>query len=167
MPDPNLVRLNQVPYSWNSCAHFFAGFPYKGITAVEFGETREVSLVHAAQQDGTPLGITAGIYKVDNLMWTLLTDSAAGLFTDLTVLGLGSYGDASFNYMCQIFEPTLPPSIPITTVISGCRITGVSDRYDVKADAIVTEIKASAMLIVRAWGPVPLTLFSGIRKLLP
>ncbi len=167
MPDPNLFRLNRVPYSWTSCAHFFNGLPYKGLTGVTFKETREVKLVHAAQQDGTPLGMTSGIYKVENVSFTLLRDSAAALLADLTVFGLGSYGDADFTYMLQLFEPTLPPSIPTTTTITGCRITGVEEKQEVGSDELVTEISVGALYIVRFMGPVPLKLWSTIRTLLP
>lgn len=163
MPDPNITRVNRVPYSWTSCSHFFAGLPYKGITGVTFKETREVKLVHAAQQDGVPLGITSGIYKLENLSFTLLRDSALGLMQDLTVLGLGSYGDAEFTYMLQLFEPVVPPSIPQTTLITGCRITGVEDKQEMGSDELVTEFTCQAMFLIRAPG---LTLYSQARGLL-
>lgn len=169
MPDPNMTRVNRVPYSWNSCAHFFMGVPYKGLVGVTFKETREVSLVHAAQQDGTPLGITAGIYKVESLSFTMLRDTAMALLTDLTVLGLGSFGDAEFNYMLQVFEPTIlgAPSLPQNTLIGGCRITGVEDGQEKGTDALVTKIDAQALYLTRTVGGVPLQLWSQIRALLP
>ena len=172
MPDINLTRINRVPWSWVSCAHFFAGFPYKGITAVNFKETREVKLVHAAQQDGTPLGITSGIYKVESLSWMLLRDSAASLMVDLTAFGLGSYGDAEFLYVLQQFEPVGPtsggvPQPPMQTIIAGCRITGVEDKTEMGTDELVTEITAQGLYVIRNIGGVPLKLWSTIRTLLP
>lgn len=164
--DPNISRVNHVPYSWTSCAHFFQGLPYKGITAVTFKDKRELKLVHAAQQDGTPLGLTSGIYSVENLSFTLLRDSAADLMLYLTALGLGSYGDAEFNYLLQVYEPTVPPSLPQSTLISGCRITGVEDKQEMGSDELVTEFTAQALFITRTVGPVPMTLFSQIRRLL-
>ncbi len=166
MPDPNLFRLNRVPYSWTSCVHIFNGLPYKGITGVTFKETREVKLVHAAQQDGTPLGITSGVYKVENVSFTLLRDSAHALLADLTVFGLGSYGDAEFMYMLQLFEPTLPPSIPTSTIISGCRITGVEEKQEQGSDELVTELSVQAMFVVRSFAGVPLKLYSQVRSLI-
>lgn len=164
MPDPNITRVNRVPYSWTSCSHFFAGLPYKGITGVTFKETREVKLVHAGQQDGVPLGITSGIYKVENLSFTLLRDSALGLMGDLTALGLGSYGDAEFTYTLQLFEPALPvPSVPQTTLITGCRITGVEDKQELGSDELVTEFTCQALYLIRAPG---FALFSVARSLL-
>jgi hypothetical protein len=167
MPDPNITRVNQVPYSWVSCAHFFNGIPYKGITAVTFKETREVKLVHAAQQDGLPLGITSGIYKVENVSFTLLRDSAAGLMVDLAALGIDSFGDASFSYMLSVFEPVFPPSAPITTLINGCRITGVEDKQEMGSDELVTEFTVQAMFVVRTIAGAPVNLWSVQRSLLP
>lgn len=160
--------MNNVPYSWTSLAHFFEGLPYKGIVGVDFKETREVKLVHAAQQDGVPLGITSGIYKVENTSFRLLTDSAHALLIDLTALGLGSYGDAEFVYVMQHFEPALPvPSLPAQTIIAGCRITGVAEKAEVGVDELVLELTVQARYIIRNVGGVPLKLWSTIRTLLP
>lgn len=169
MPDPNFSRINGTPYSWHSCAHFFMGLPYKGVLATNFKQSREVKIVHAAQQDGTPLGTTAGIYKVESFSFRMLRSSALALKTDLTVLGLGSYGDAQFNYMLQLFEPTLeiPPQLPATTLITGCRITGVEDKQELGVEELVTEFTCSAQLIVETVGGVPLKLWSTVRSLLP
>jgi hypothetical protein len=163
---PNITRVNRVPYSWTSCSHFFNGLPYKGLTAVSFKETREVKLVHAAQQDGTPLGITAGIYKVENLSFTFLRDSAAQLMSDLTDAGLGSFGDAEFTYVLSVFEPVTPPSLPLQTVLTGIRITGVEDKHAMGADELVTEISAQAMFVMRTVAGKPMNLWSTTRSLL-
>jgi hypothetical protein len=169
MPDPNITRVNRVPYSGNSCANFFNGLPYKGVRSTTFKETRELKLVHGAQQDGTPLGLTAGVYKIDNLSFTLLRDSAMGLLADLTLLGAGSYGDAEFMYMLQVFEPTLVPALPIQTVITGCRITGVEETQELGpggAEELVTKFDAMALYLVRTYGGNPLQLWSAVRSLL-
>ena len=166
MPDPNLSRVNRVPYSWTSCAHFFNGLPYKGIKASNFKETREVKLVHAGQQDGTPLGQTSGIYKVEGLSWTLLRDSATALMADLATLGIGSIGDAEFSYMLQVFEPVAPPSLPIQVLITGCRITSIEEKQEQGSEELVTEFTAGALFLVRSYSGVPLTLWSTVRSLL-
>ncbi len=176
MPDPNLFRLNRVPYSWTSCAHFFNGLPYKGITASTFKETKEMEIVHAAQQDGTPLGITSGIYKVEGVSFTMLRDSATALMADLSIFGLGSYGDAEFTYICQLFEPVagigLPgtpalPSIPSNVIITGCKISGVEEKQEKGSGALVTEFSCMAMYVIRSYGGAPLQLWSALRTLLP
>jgi hypothetical protein len=167
MPDPNIVRINGTPYSWTSCSHFFNGLPYKGLTAVDFDETREVELVHAGQQDGTPLGITSGIYKVESVSFTMIRDSADGLMLDLTTLGLGSFGDAEFLYTLQQFEPSLPPRLPRQVIIGGCRIVGISEKNAKGPEASLTEIKVQASYVIRNVGGVPLKLWSVVRGLLP
>lgn len=169
MPDFNFSRINGTPYSWMSCAHFFQGIPYKGIVASTFKETREVKLVHAGQQDGTPIGITAGIYKVENVSFRLLRESAHNLMTDLTILGAGSYGDAQFNYTLQLFEPVIqiPPALPSTTLLTGCRIVGVEEKNEQGIDELVTEFTVQAQYLVRTVGGVPLKLWSVLRSILP
>jgi hypothetical protein len=164
MSDPNISRVNGVPYSWTSCSHFFAGLPYKGITDVTFKETREAEYVDAAQQDGVPVGITSGMYRVENISFTLLRDSALSLMQDLASLtGTGSYGDAQFNYLLQLFEPVTPASQPQSTLITGCVITGVEDKQAKGSEALVTVFTCKARFLVRAPG---LTLFSQARALL-
>lgn len=169
MSDPNYSRINGIPYSWMSCAHFFQGIPYKGLVASNFEESREVKIVHAGQQDGKPVGMTAGIYKVENVSFRLLRESALALMTDLTLLGLGSFGDAQFNYMLQVFEPAaaIPPQLPSTTLLTGCRITKVAEKQELGIDELVTEFTCAALYLVRLNGPVPLQLWSALRSLLP
>jgi hypothetical protein len=123
-------------------------------------------LVNDAQQDGVPIGQTSGLYKVENVSFTLLRDSAAALMTDLTVLGLGSYGDAEFSYMLQLFEPTISLSLPQTTIIRGCRITGIEDGQEKGSDALVTKFDITAIGVLRTIGGVPLQLSSFTRQLL-
>jgi hypothetical protein len=169
MPDLNLSRVNGTPYSWHSCAHFFNGLPYKGIVAANWEEEREVKIVHAGQQDGLPLGITAGRYMVKNVTFRLLTESAQMLMLDLTVAGLGSYGDAQFSYSNQLFEPSLqiPPAVPSLSTISGCRITGVKEVRENGVDELVTEFTCAALFVTRLIGGVPAQLWSLTRSLLP
>lgn len=167
MSDPNITRVNNVPYSWTSCAHFFQGLPYKGITAVSFKETREVELVYAAQQDGRPIGMTSGIYKIENLSFTLLRDSALSLMADMAQLtGTTSFGDAEWTYLLQVFEPVTPGSAPIQTFITGCRFTGVEDKQEQGSGKLVTEFTAQALYLIRSVGGNPLQLWSQLRQLL-
>jgi hypothetical protein len=168
MPELGITRVNGVPYSWTSLSHFFTGLPYKGVLAVSYKETREVKIVHAAQQDGTPIGITSGIYKVENVSFRLLREQAGYLMQDLTVLGVGSFGDAQFTYTGMLYEPVgqLPPAAPITTTITGCRITGVEEKAEMGTDELVTEFTCSAMFLIRTVGGVPLKLWSTVRSLL-
>lgn len=164
--DPNITRVNRVPYSWTSCAHFFLGFPYKGIVAVNYKETRELQLVHAAQQDGTPLGLTSGVYKIDSFGFTMLRDTALNLMSDLSTSGLGSFGDAEFSYLLQVYEPVTPQSIPIQTLITGARVTGVEDTQEQGSDKLVTKFDCMALYLTRSYNGQALQLWSAVRSLL-
>jgi hypothetical protein len=167
MPDPNLTtRVNGVPYSWTSTASFFAGIPYKGVTKVDYKESRKRVYVPNQQQDGLPQGITSGVYRVESLSFTLLRDSYEGLAQDLAVLGGGSHGDAQFDYMLQLFEPA--NQIPSTTLISGCNIEEVSETQEFAEDGgyLVTEITCKAMFILKTVAGTPIQLWSLVRQLL-
>jgi hypothetical protein len=167
MPDSNLVqRVNGVPYSWTSVANFFAGFPYKGVTKIDWKESRKRVYVPNAQQDGTPQGITSGIYRIDSLSFTLLRDSADSLRSDLGILGSGSFGDAQFDYMLQLFEPQ--NNNPSTTLISGCCIEEVGETQEFAEDGgyLVTEFTCKALFVLKTVAQQPQQLWSLLRSLL-
>ena len=86
--------------------------------------------------------------------------------TDLSTAGLGSFGDAEFTYILSIFEPVSPPSLPIQTVLAGCRITGVEEKHALGADELVTEINVQAMFLLRTIAGMPMPLWSTVRSLL-
>lgn len=174
MADPNFTRVNRIPYSWTSCSFFINGVPWKGVTAVDFEETREGELVHDAHQDGVPIGITSGLYQVSNLSFTFLRDSAHALMLELGILAPGPtlcYGDAEFFFTMQLFEPITTigqvPSLPVTTVISGCRIQGVKEKQEVGSGALVTELPCKAIFMTRAIAGAAVTLWSSQRSILP
>lgn len=167
MPDPNLVqRVNGALYSWTSTAHFFTGIPYKGVTKVDFKQSRKRVYVPSAQQDGTPQGITSGVYRVESFSFTMLRDSADALKADLSEQGAGSYGDATFDYMLQLFEPV--NDTPTTTVISGCAIEEDNETQEFAEDGgyLVTEFTCKALFILKTVDGAPQQLWSALRSLL-
>lgn len=169
MPDPNLVtRVNGVPYSYTSTSHYFDGLPYKGVTKVNYKESRKRIYVPAAQQDGTPLGITSGVYRIESLSFTLIRDSADALRQDLTAVGAGSFGDAQFDYMLQLFEPGTP-QLPTQTLITGIVIEDVEEDQEFSEDGgpyLVTVFTCKALFILKTVNGAPQQLWSLLRSLL-
>lgn len=151
MTDILTSRLNDVPYSMNSCSWNIALAPFIGITALSYSEKRERKLVHASRKDGTPLGITSGKYSIDALSMTMLRSSFQRLVEVLTPLGLGSYGDAIFPIIATYSDAnaTLRGELPITIDIQGCRITGVKDAYQEGVDELVTEVEMMGLQLTR------------------
>lgn len=151
MTDILETRLNDVPFSATSCSWNIAGAPFIGITALAYSEKRERKLVHASRKDGTPLGMTSGKYSVDSVSMTMLRSSFQRLVELLTVLGIGSYGDARFPIVATYSEPlaSLAGVPPITVLISGCRVTGVKDSYSEGIDEAVTEVEMMALTLRR------------------
>jgi hypothetical protein len=167
MSDPNLTaRVNGVPYSWNSMAHFFAGFPKKGLKKAEWSEVRERELVVAGQQDGTPLGLTAGVYRVDGVKFSFLRDTWNDIAGDLTALGQGSYGDAEFNYMAQLFEP-VGNATPAQTLISRLAVTKVTETAEQGTGVLMTDVEMMCGgVLIRTVNGNAMQLWSKIRSLL-
>ncbi len=151
MTDILETRLNDVPFSATSCSWNIALAPFVGITALNYSEKRERKLVHASRRDGTPLGMTSGKYSVDSLSMTMLRSSFQRLVEVLTLVGLGSYGDARFPIIATYSEPLALAAgvLPVTIDIAGCRITGVKDGYQEGIDELVTEVEMMAMALTR------------------
>lgn len=140
MPDPNLVRLNNTVYSWNSTRFTVNGDPYTGgLVAVEWAQKRERKLVHAGDPAGRPKGWTSGKYSVPTLKFKFLKDSGAALRAELALTGAGSYGDAEFVFTLQCIEPVVPPNIPIILTGNPCTITDVHEAREEGIDEIVEE----------------------------
>jgi len=151
MSDVVLTRINGTPYSATSCGWLIALSPYVGITKFSYADKRDRKIVHASRKDGTPLGITSGKYMVDACSITMLVASFDILTTQLTALGLGSYGDAVFPIVATYSEVAaqLQGVAPIVTMIDGCRITGVKESYDEGIDEKVVDVDFMAMAITR------------------
>jgi len=148
MTDIIETRLNDTIFSATSCSWDIALAPYVGVTALDYEEKRERKLVHASRRDGTPLGMTSGKYSIGSLKITMLRSSFQRLIEDLSVLGLGSYGDARFPIIAKYFEPlALIP--PIVIAVDGARVTGAKDSYAEGIDELVTEVDMMAMSLTR------------------
>ncbi len=135
---PDVIRINHTLYSWTSCSFKIDGQPWKGVLSLDYEQKRERKVVYAANQDGTPLGKTAGKYSVGGVSLKMLRDSADALTTYLTGKGLGSYGDAEFGILIQTVEPVIG-SIPLTASLEVCTIDGKKDAHEEGVDELVTE----------------------------
>lgn len=136
---PDIVRVNDTVYSWNSTLHKIDNAPWTGILEVNWEEKLETKLVYAARRDGTPLGSPSGKYSVDGFTMKMLRDTA-NAFTDYlcTKTGKRQYGRARFNYMLQVSEP-LPGLAPITASAGTCRVIGKKNAQAEGIDELVTE----------------------------
>lgn len=147
-----ILRLNQTPISWTSTRSLFNGiFAFSGITEVNVEESREGELVHAQQPDGTPIGITSGLYKVDSfgLQMTvdageLLFETLALSFNPLTGVAGGSFGDARFSYQLIMGEP-FGPQMSIT--VNGCKIEKRKMSAQKGTGALVWDLEMKAMTV--------------------
>jgi hypothetical protein len=137
--DSAIFRLNGVPFSATSVVCRVEGVSYEGFMGATVKAKRERKVVHATRQDGTPLGLTSGIYSIDSFSWKLLASTANLIRLQLTALGFGSYGDANFTYQLQISEPVPLALPPILWTVSGCVVTSDGPTYEAGNDELVEE----------------------------
>lgn len=116
-----IFRISGIPFSWTSTASKVAGVAYTGFLEMNFEESREGELIHAQRQDGTPVGITSGLYKVDSFTFKTLLDTGELLCNQLAAApgANGSFGNARWTYVLEIFEPGNPA---LTIQIFGAKI---------------------------------------------
>lgn len=146
-----LLRLNGCPISWTSTRSKFNGLGYVGILEVNAEESREGELVHAQQPDGTPLGITSGLYKVDSFSFKTLTDTGEQLCEQLALsfdqqgnAAANSFGDARFIYTLEMFEPNGPT---MTLTVTGCKIEKRKFAAAKGTEALATEFACKALYL--------------------
>lgn len=140
----DLIRVNDTIYGFNSCTFKLEGVPYIGIQSFDYEQKRERKIVYGAKRDGTPLGRTSGKYSVPSMSLKVLKDTWDSMSTQLTAMGLGSYGDAEFVFIAQMVELG---SLPITVVCSGCTIDGVKASHEEGVDELVVELEIGCLAI--------------------
>jgi len=142
----DIIRLNNTIYSHGSCQWKFDATPYDGINSFDFEEKRTRKVVYAARKAQRPVGWTQGKYEVPPLKLVMLKESGNRLLTQMTLKGLGSYGDAEFNITMQCIEPG---NVPITHVFDPVCITGVKDTTAEGIDELMTEFELACLSITR------------------
>ena len=137
-----ILRVSGVPFSWASTRSKVNGVPFTGFLEIGWEESREGEYIHAQRGDGTPLGITSGLYKVDSFTFKTLIDTGEMICQQLAALGLGSYGNARWNYTVEIFEVGNPV---ITLNVSGIKIEKRKFSTAKGSEALAYEFEAKAL----------------------
>jgi hypothetical protein len=108
-----IFRTGGFMFSRTSVATLVDGVPYTGIIEVNGEEAREGELQHGQRADGTPLGITSGLYMPGAFTFKAYVDTAEQICSQLAVPGLGSFGNYLFPFILEIFENPLLPTLQI------------------------------------------------------
>lgn len=161
MTTPTFVRVNNIEYSWNSCGFFINNFGITGLVEVNYAEKREQKTVHANKRNGVMLGYTTGKYEMESFSMKLLKKDSANVLAYLASLSLGSYGDTEWTYTESISEPVIG-DIPVTNVITVCRVQNVKNARAEGVDAIVDELTIGCKQLITNG----LTLASTVRALM-
>ncbi len=104
-----IFRIGGFMFSRTSVSVKAQGVPFTGIFDINGEESREGELVHGQRNDGTPLGVTSGLYMPGPVTFKAYVDSGQMLCEQLAAQGLGSFGNVLWNLTLEIFEnPALP-----------------------------------------------------------
>jgi hypothetical protein len=109
-----IFRIGGFMFSRTSVAVSVDGVPYTGIVEVDGEEAREGELQHGQRTDGTPLGITSGLYMPGPLTFKTYIDTGEQMCQQLSIPGFGSFGSYLWTMVLEIFENPLLPSLTIT-----------------------------------------------------
>ena len=108
-----VFRVGGFMFSRTSVATLVDGVPYTGIIEVNGDEAREGELQHGQRTDGTPLGITSGLYMPGAFTFKTYVDTGEQICAQLAALGNGSFGNYLFTFLLEIFENPLLPTLSI------------------------------------------------------
>jgi hypothetical protein len=108
-----IFRIGGLLFSRTSAAIKVEGVPYTGIFDIAGEESREGEYIHGQRTDGTPLGMTSGLYLPDSLTFKAYVDTALLLEEQLAAIGLGSFGNALWTLSVEIFENVSLPTIQL------------------------------------------------------
>lgn len=126
-----IFRISGFIFSRTSVAVKIDGVPYTGVSEINGEDSREGELVHGQRTDGTPLGITSGLYMPGDVTFKALADTAEMIKTQLAAPGSGSFGSVLFSLQLEIFEN---PSLP-TLTIGWDKVKIQAHKFGVPTDA--------------------------------
>jgi hypothetical protein len=146
---PDITRVNDTIYSWNSCLHKIDNQPWVHIMEVNWEQKIDAKTVYAARKDGLPLGSTTGKWSLEGFTIKMLRDSADA-FTDYLCSKTGTrfYGRARFDYLLQVTEP-VPGARPLTASAQICRVVNEKDAQAEGTDELVTEFTILSIFFIK------------------
>jgi hypothetical protein len=106
-----VFRVGGFMFSRTSVQTLVDGVPYTGIVEVNGEEAREGEIVPGQRTDAPPLGITTGLFMPGAFTFKTYIDTGEMICEQLSVLGLGSFGNYQFPFILEIFENRLLPSL--------------------------------------------------------
>lgn len=160
------LRVGTALYSWESTEFRFdnlitapSGNPWN-VVSVDYAQKRERKIAYSNRKSGRPRGKTVGKYSLDPITVKMFEAQALELQQYLSQKGSGSYGDADFTFMVQVYEP-VPGAVPITLLFSDCTWDGDKATWEEGIDENLLEITIGGLTMTRNG----LRLWSQVRSL--
>jgi hypothetical protein len=108
-----VFRIGGYVFSRSSVGVKAQGVPYSGFAEINGEESREGEYLWGQRSDGTPLGITSGLYVPGPLTFKTAVDTGEQLCQQLGTQGLGSFGNVLWTLILEIFENPALPAVSI------------------------------------------------------
>lgn len=146
-----IFRISGFMFSKTSVITSIDGVPYTGILEVGgLEEAREGELIHGQRTDGTPLGVTSGLYMPGPLTFKAAIDSAELICEQLSIPGFGSFGNYLWTFILEIFENPALPSLTVTANNVKIEKRKFGVQTDAGALAVEFECKHQGLVVVGA-----------------
>ena len=144
-----VFRLSGVIFSRTNTRSIISGVPYTGVKEFDISDKREGEIVFGQRTSGIPLGITEGVYQVEDWNMTLYADSYELFMEQLSITpGANlSAGNVRFMYTLTISLPGNPTMPTLSLSVFGMKLEGRAFSLVDDASALVWKIKGKALIM--------------------
>jgi len=142
-----VFRLSGVMLSRTNTRSLISGVPYTGIKTFDISDKREGEIVFGQRTNGIPLGITDGLYSVDDWNMEIYADSYQMMMDQMlaTPFANGSVGNVRFTYTLTISLPGVPAMPTLSLTVQGMKLEKRSFALADDASALVWKIGGKAL----------------------
>jgi hypothetical protein len=142
-----IFRLSGVVFSRTNTRSKFSGVPYTGVRAFSISDKREGEIVFGQRTSGVPLGITDGVYQVEDWELEIYADSYSLLMQQLAAApgANGSAGNTRFTYGWTISAPGVVSLPTLSLAVAGMKLEGRALAFQDDAGALVWKLKGKAL----------------------
>jgi hypothetical protein len=144
-----IFRLSGVIFSRTNTRSKVSGVPYTGIKSFDIADKREGEIVFGQRTSGEPLGITDGVYSVDDWNAEIYADTWEMMCEQLGAApgANGSFGNARWIYSLTISAPGVINLPTLSLTVEGMKIEGRAFSFTDDAGALLWKVKGKATVM--------------------
>ena len=138
-------RVNGHLFQSSSIEMRLGPYPIQNIMNLQYANQREVGTLYGFSP--VKRGRTKG-RETPSASFSAYKEDADEIMSIVSGLGLGGYGENSFDLSITYFEAGIG-GIPIVDVLSGCQITGDEDSHSDGVEVLMTNFTLDVIRIIR------------------